>query len=657
MSMSARERPTEVLDVPGTGSTEERTVRVLLVEDDAEDAILIREWLADARAAGALLPAVELVHADRLDSAIGFLGERIDLVLLDLHLPDSKGERSVSRLRERAADVPIVVLTVSADDRLAVRALRAGAQDYLVKGRIDSDSLVRSMRYALERHELTRALRASEERLHRMLEANRDGIVLVGEAGRILFVNAAGAEILGREARSLIGCPLDHPLDPFATLPLGERVVEQRVGETVWEGRRAWLVTLRDVTEMMFAAERARRIELRLGQVQKVESLIVLAGGLAHDFNNLLMTILGNVHRARGQLSEGSIAREPLDRIEEASLHGAQLTTQLLAYANRSKIDLVPIDLSQVVAGMADLLRSMISPDARLEVEPDPRPCPALGDTGQVRQVVVNLVRNASEALEGRPGTVRVRTGREDLRREDLDGADIAEAPGPGPYVWLEVADDGGGMDEPTRVRIFDPFFTTKFTGRGLGMAAVLGIVRAHHGAVRVRSAQGRGTTIRVWIPAAGEELREEAPSPKPEPAAEWRGNGTVLVVDDDETVREVFAAILEEVGLRTIQARDGEEALEIWRERGPFDLVLLDSTMPRMGGDETFRRLRELGPVRVVITSGYGERDDLERWQREGLAGFLKKPCTAGDLIEAIRRGLEGEGPSSDSESEPPLP
>jgi CheY-like chemotaxis protein len=291
---------------------------------------------------------------------------------------------------------------------------------------------------------------------------------------------------------------------------------------------------------------------------------------------------------------------------------------------------------------MAHLLEVSVSKRAVLKYRFAPD-LPAIeGDATQLRQVIMNLITNASDAIGDRSGVISIATGLMYADAAYLRTAYMDDGLPEGDYVYLEVADTGIGMDPETAARIFDPFFTTKFTGRGLGLAAVLGIVRGHRGAIKLYTEPGRGTTFKILFPAAGSEPAgapvgiAEASPPSAAPAV-------ILVVDDDETVRSVTRRMLEQAGHTVLVAADGHQALDVYRQRPGIDLVLLDMTMPRMDGEETFRELRRVDPgVRVILTSGYNEQDATERFAGKGLAGFIQKPYRPQDLLEKVRAALQ---------------
>jgi two-component system cell cycle sensor histidine kinase/response regulator CckA len=421
-------------------------------------------------------------------------------------------------------------------------------------------------------------------------------------------------------------------------------IVLDQLGQTV-----RVFCACQDITERRLQDEELRRertekkqLEMQVQHSQKLETLGVLAGGIAHDFNNLLMVILGNAELAGLNLPADAPSREFLGQIETAATRAADLCKQMLAYSGKGKFAVRPLDLSSLVKEMADLLEIAVAKKGTpsYELADD---LPAIeADTAQIQQVVMNLITNAADAVEADKGEVRVET-RVIVADADLLSRCYCDSTVPeGLYVCLEVSDNGCGMDEETQSRIFDPFFTTKFTGRGLGMAAVLGIIRGHHGAIQVASAPGQGTTIWVLFPPSVQAPRGFA---KESPALDsWRGTGTVLVVDDEEMVLNVAKAILASVGFNVETASDGRQALEVFRQRhNEIDVVLMDMTMPHLSGDETFAQLRQIDPnVRVVMASGYSEHEATSHITSRNLAGFIQKPYRAADLVAKLRGLLE---------------
>ena len=385
-------------------------------------------------------------------------------------------------------------------------------------------------------------------------------------------------------------------------------------------------------------------MERKLQESQKLESLGILAGGIAHDFNNLLTGILGNASFARMDIPPNSPAQPSLEQVEIAAQRAADLCKQMLAYSGKGRFVVQQLDLSAVVRETADLLQVSISKSCVLKYALAPNLPAISADVTQIRQIIMNLVINASEAIGERSGVISVATGVMTADRTYLTEAYLSPNIPEGKYVFLEVSDNGTGMTGETRARIFDPFFTTKFTGRGLGLAAVLGIVRGHSGALKVYSEVGRGTTFKLLLPCAGGPADAAPDAPAGTPA--WRGSGTVLVVDDEETVRAITRRMLERIGFEVLQASNGHEALEIFhRESARIVGVLLDLTMPELDGNATFTELRRLDPeVRVLLMSGFNEQDAITRFAGKGLAGFIQKPFKPETLYHKIQAIFAGE-------------
>lgn len=419
--------------------------------------------------------------------------------------------------------------------------------------------------------------------------------------------------------------------------------------------------TILDVTEKRHAEEERRKLESSIQQAQKLESLGVLAGGIAHDFNNLLMGILGNAGLALMKASPESPVREGLKQIETAALRAADLTKQLLAYSGKGKFVMEVLDLSRLVEETSHLLRAIVSKKATLQVH-FPSHLPRIhADPTQIRQVVMNLITNASDALEDKAGIIKVSTGSMFVDRHFLAGALCAEDLGEGHFSYVEVSDTGVGMDAETVAKIFDPFFTTKFTGRGLGLAAALGIVRGHKGCIKVHSEPGKGTTFLVLFPST--EKPVDVKPAVPQGLNGWRGAGTVLVVDDEESVRAVAKVSLEQIGFRVLCASDGKDGVETFRKHADAIVaVLLDMTMPRMDGQEALREMRKIRPeITIVLSSGYNEKESTKAIPLGEVDGFIQKPYQPLTLLEKMREVLEGKTlrpmPRRREEKEKPSP
>ncbi len=408
----------------------------------------------------------------------------------------------------------------------------------------------------------------------------------------------------------------------------------------------------RDITERKRSEEENLNLERQVQHAQKLESLGVLAGGIAHDFNNILMAILGNADIALQDMSAHSPIRDNIREIEKAATRAAGLSKQMLAYSGKGRFVIEPIHINEFVEEMGHLLEVTISKKAVLKYN-FAHDLPIFdGDATQIRQVIMNLITNASEAIGDKSGVVAISTGAMDCDRQYLDTCEMAthhsildKALPEGLYVYIEVADTGCGMDKETQQKIFDPFFTTKFTGRGLGMAALLGIVRGHKGTVKIYSEPGKGTTFKVLFPIS-ENTDEKRARPQAnqvaradQPAGGF--SGTVLIADDEESICAIGKLMLSRMGFDVLIAIDGRQAVEIFRQNADdIVCVLLDLTMPHLDGEQVFTEIRRMKPdIKVILSSGYNKQDATQRFAGKGLAGFIQKPYPSAKLTEIIRK------------------
>ena len=521
-----------------------------------------------------------------------------------------------------------------------------------------------------------RALLASENRYRSLIDTTGTVLIGIGVDGRIFEWN--------REAERVYGCARTDALghDYYRTF-LPEKVrasvrnnvarvlkgeptrrfetaVRSRDGSEsllIWNVTRLMgaggeslgvIASGQDITEVKRLDSERRALEAKMQHAQKLESLGVLAGGIAHDFNNLLVGILGNASLALMDLPEDSSLREIISDIETTALRAADLTKQMLAYSGKGRFVVHPVDLNSLVREMAQLLQTVISKRAALRFD-FAQELPAVeADGTQLRQIVMNLITNASDAIGSEDGAITLRTGILHASREFLESGYVDDELPEGSYAFIEVEDSGCGMDAETRARVFDPFFSTKFTGRGLGLAATLGIVRGHRGTIKVRSEPGRGTTFTILLPCSRAETSasHEGVSGLRE---QFRGSGSVLVVDDDETVRSVAQHMLERSGFTVLTARDGCEGVATFEAcRDEVALVLLDLTMPTLGGEEAFRAMRQMRPdVRVVLMSGVSSQELASRYGSEGMAGFIQKPFRVEELQECLTSILDRQSSS----------
>ena len=394
----------------------------------------------------------------------------------------------------------------------------------------------------------------------------------------------------------------------------------------------------RDITERKRMEEERLAFEAKFQQTQKLESLGVLAGGIAHDFNNILTIILGHCFMVNKSSDFGMTDKEHVQKIEAAACRAAELCRQMLTYAGQKPQAQARVNLFLLVDEVVKMLTSAIKKNICIELDLK-QDIPELdGDSAQLQQIVMNLIINASEAIGDSVGTITVVLNETTVQEEQLDNDVMDDAIPPRRYATLEVSDTGCGMDAETKRRIFEPFFTTKFTGRGLGMSAVLGIVKEHDGALQMISNPGAGTTFKVFLPLSEVSgIAEEAPAAGA--AALPKVGGNILLVDDEDALRTIGAALLNAMGFSTTTASNGREALEIYRERGnEIDLILLDMIMPVMGGIESYRLLRELSPaIPIVICSGYSFEGILEDIGDDELSSVIQKPYNPDQLRNTI--------------------
>lgn len=550
---------------------------------------------------------------------------------------------------------------------------------------------IESLRDITEAKRAEKILQDSERRLAQIIEFLPDATMVIDAHGTLIAWNRAISDLTGVEASEVVGKGDYEYALPFygrrrpvmidLVINRGEDVASQYlyvtrdgdrlVSETYMEdfhGRgRTWLwntaaplyddegrivgaiEAIRDITKLKLEEEKRFELERQLLQSQKLESLGIMAGGIAHNFNNLLQAVLGNVELGLMQLPESSPVATALKRAYDAGERAARVSRQMLAYTGSTMFIPEDLNLNELLNTNLAFMKSFIPETAKLTVDLSGNLPPVSGDPSQIKQVIMSLVANAAESLGKNSGEITLRTGSEDCDQAYLQGSLLDQKPAPGPFVFLEVSDTGCGMDADTIGRLFEPFFTTKFTGRGLGLAAVYGIVTAHRGAIMVDSTVGSGTTVRLLFPAAtvvkqdcihGTQFQEvKADSPA------GSSKGVVLVVDDEEWVRDLSVKRLEHLGYYALTALDGEEAIRIFRDHfQEIACVLLDLSMPKKGGGEVFHEMLRLNPaVKVLLASGYGKEEALRRFGKVPPAGFIHKPhdlqALAGALEEILHQ------------------
>ncbi len=403
----------------------------------------------------------------------------------------------------------------------------------------------------------------------------------------------------------------------------------------------------RDVTERKEAEKKRLLMEQELLQTQKLESLGVLAGGIAHDFNNILMGILGYADLALSEMDPYETSREYVKGINDSARQAADLVKQMLAYSGKGKFSLEPINLNHLIEDTVQMLTISISKNVVLKFNYSSEPGFLEGDPSQLRQIIMNLVINASEAIGKRSGVIAVTTGSMYCDKEYIDSTGFEtqvshkERIAEGMYLFLEISDTGIGMKKSTLDRLFEPFYTTKYTGRGLGLSAVLGIVRGHHGMIKIYSEEGKGTSFKVLFPLYGGDDGQKAPTETTGVIDDgWQGEGTFLIADDEEAVRTVGKHMLKKLGFEVLTADDGRIAVELFKKHAKDIVgVLLDLTMPHKDGAQVFQEIRQIKPdVKVILSSGYNEQDATQQFVGKGLAGFIQKPYVSRDLVKKIK-------------------
>ena len=494
-----------------------------------------------------------------------------------------------------------------------------------------------------------------------------DPVYWIGPDARFLYVNEAACRALGFSRAELLAMTV-FDVDPsfsreqwaghwedlkargsysFETVHRTKQgrdfPVEVTANLAACDGREYNFAVARDITARRLIYAEGRRLEQQALQLKKWESLGVMAGGIAHDFNNLLVGVMGNAEVALDMLPPDSPVRPYLEDIRSSGLRSSELIGQMMTFAGQGRFRIEQVSVDGLVRAMEPLLHAAVPKKVALRLDLPEQVTPVEADISQLRQAIMNVVLNAAEAIGTEVGEIAVR-----VRAMHADRAELAQFPTnpelpEGDYVAIEIADSGPGIDATALQNLFDPFFSTKFAGRGLGLSAVLGILRGHHGAVKATSAPGRGSTFTLLFPAAAPESRRTASDAPPTPARPE--SRTVLVVDDEEAVRRVTQRMLEQSGYTVLTAHDGRTAADVfWAHRQQVTAVILDVAMPTLGGEEIFLILRNIRPdVPILLASGYSEDEARRRFGARNVDGFIKKPFRAADLVDALEQVLSG--------------
>lgn len=667
-------------------------IKILLIEDNPDDAELLLHMLAEVPSAD-----FELIHIERLGEALERLvEERFDALFLDLGLPDSQGLETFFKVRHRFPGLPVLVLTGLDDQMLGVKAVQEGAQDYLVKWQVNGEMLVRAVRYAIERKRVEEALRRAhdelelrvQERTAELREANErlqieiqerkqaeeqirrlgsaveqsiDGIAISDLKSKVTYVNDAFAQMHGYSRAEMIGMKMENlhnevQMDELKSVLQQLETTGSWMGEigharkdgtpfpaymsitllTDDEGKSTeFMGIVRDITDQ-------KGLEAQLRQSQKMEAIGRLAGGVAHDFNNVLTAIIGYADLMLTGLAEDDPFRSNLVEIRNGGQRAASLTRQLLAFSRRQILQPVVLDLNTVIIDFVKMLERLLGEDVELETVLASGLRRVEADPGQMEQVVMNLVVNSRDAMPG-GGKLTIETVNVDLDEDYARGHEIRLQPGP--YVMLGVSDTGKGMDKETQSLIFEPFFTTKEKGKGtgLGLATVYGIVKQSGGYIWVYSEPGRGTTFKIYLPAVAVEGEAIPGQEGPTSTERLAGTETILIVEDDDGVRNLACQILRPQGYTILEAKDGMEALRVNEEHGDqIHLMITDVVMPGMSGKEVEERLRPLRPdIKVIYMSGYTDNAILHHGVLSPEVEFLQKPFAVDGLKRKVREVL----------------
>ncbi|MDD5224140.1 MAG: response regulator [bacterium] len=629
--------------------------KILLVEDNPGDARMIREQLQEA-----LNGKFTLVQADSLKACVNLLEQNdFDVIFIDLGLPDAQGLDTLVKVKAKAKTqvekLPIIVLTGLDSEDTAIKALREGAQDYLVKGEIDARILRRAIFYAIERKRDREALRRSEEKYRLLIESMQEGIWVIDANARTTFANRRMAEMLGYTVEEMAGRHLfefmeerDRESAQKQLEKQSQGIKEQHDFEFVKKDGSHWFALfvtspITD-TEGNFSGAIAgvlditdrKRMEKELLKVSKLESLSLLAGGIAHDFNNILTGIMANISIARHLSKPGEEALEAIVDAEQASIRARDLIKQLLLFARGGSQVRESTSLAKLLREVTGFILTGSNIGSRFILSDDLWPIEA--DAGQIYQVFENLVMNAKQAMN--------KGGLLEIRGENVfDGGKSSPTLKPGRYVRISVKDEGEGIPEQNLARIFDPYFTTKKEGSGLGLAITFSMIKSHNGHINVESRVGKGTTFEVYLPALASDAEARSG------LAGFRGSpvenekGKILVMDDEESIRKTLGRLLGFMDYWVDFAVGGEEAIEMYRkakESGKdYTAAIMDLTIPgKMGGREAAAIVKKMDPeARLIVSSGYADADLMTNYKSYGFASVMTKPYT---LIE-LQKTLEG--------------
>ncbi len=682
-----------------------KKIKILLIEDDRTDQMAFLRFFDkealpyDCSIAGSVSEASDILQA-----------EAFDAVVMDYDLGEGNAFDLIPKV---PMDIPVIIVTGAGDEEIAIRAMKAGASDYLIKDidgrylkvlpiKMDKAMKAKGWERDLRRYhdsleemvsERTQRLKESNRQLHREIKERMRAEQTTKESEekfRTIFDNAVDgiliadpvskSFVMGNETVcAMLGCAPEeikdlsvvdilpperrsHVLEQFEKWgeqrfsPATDVPVKRKDGSVFYAdinsapieiGGREYLMGIyRDITARKHAEEKLRESEEQLLQSQKMEAIGRLAGGVAHDFNNMMLVVLGYSEILLKRLAEDEPSRNIVEKIREAGERAASLTNQLLAFSRKKMIQPKILDLNALIADMEKMIRRLIGEHIELLFFPGKELAPVLADPAQIDQILMNLLVNAGDAI-AKVGKITLETA-----NVELDETFAQRHPGakPGPHVMIAVSDTGVGMDRETRSRIFEPFFTTKKDGKGtgLGLSTVYGIVKQSMGSIWVYSEPGKGTTFKIYLPKV--EGNAEFPDKVKSYPNAHRGAETILLVEDEEMIRELARSALAEMGYTVLQAGNGAEAIHVVEShKSPIHLLVTDVVMPAMGGQELAERVKSLDPkTRVIYMSGYTDSTIAHHGVLAEGIDFLQKPFTPGDLARKVREVLDRPRSSS---------
>lgn len=633
-------------------------IRILYIDDYELDRELVRDALEREHG------GFEVMEAANREAFLKLLQtHEFDVVLSDFNIAGFEGFQVLETVRSIDANLPVIIVTGTGSEEIAVKALKQGASDYVIKRTAHIRKLPQTILAVIEKQSLKdqreqakAALRESEEK-YRLLVENATDAIYIAQDGSAKFANPKAEKMTGYTAEELAKMPFVNIIHPEDRDMVIERYRKRLKGEKLpslysfriinksgeelpvelntvlinWEGRPATLNFLRDNTEK-------EKLEGQLRQAQKMEAIGTLSGGIAHDFNNILGIILGNTELAMDDVPEWNPARRNLEEVRNACFRAKDVVQQILSFSRRTETNRKPFRIVPILKESLNLLRASIPTSIEILQDIQTDADTILGNPTQIHQVLINLCTNAAHAMEG-GGILKIK-----LTDHLLDGKAAARYPDlrPDRYVKLSVKDTGCGMAPEIMNRIFDPYFTTKDVGKGTGMglAVVHGIVKGHKGVLSVRSKPREGSTFDILFPAVDQKC---APEPGMNGALSL-GHERILFVDDEEAMVSLNRQRLERLGYQVETRTDPFEALALFRSHPErFDLVITDTTMPGMSGDGLSRELMKIEPnIPVLLCTGYSDRVDKDKAKKMGIAGFALKPLDLGELARTVRDLLD---------------